>query len=81
MSIKRITVFLLLLALIFLTQTAQVSAFSGSGEGTEESPFVIINVSQLEEIDDDNSAYYVLGKDIDASETTVWHDGKGFAPI
>jgi hypothetical protein len=58
-----------------------VSAFSGSGSGTAGSPYVITNVSQLQEMNNDLSAYYILGNDIDASSTSTWDSGLGFLPI
>jgi len=52
-----------------------VWAFSGSGSGTAGDPHVITNVDQLQEVNDDLDAYYVLGNDIDASATSGWADG------
>ncbi len=49
-------------------------AFSGSGFGTEENPYVITDVYQLQEMQDDLDAYYVLANDIDASGTVSWND-------
>lgn len=51
------------------------------GEGTESEPYIITNVSALQAINEDRSAHYVLGNDIDASETATWDGGKGFLPI
>ncbi|SEL99408.1 M26 family metallopeptidase [Haloferax larsenii] len=42
---------------------------------------VISAVEELQAIDADLSAYYVLARDIDASPTAGWHDGDGFTPI
>ena len=56
-------------------------AFSGSGFGTEYNPYVITDVYRLQEMQDDLDAYYVLGNDIDASDTASWNDGKGFEPV
>ena len=56
-------------------------AFSGSGSGTEEDPYIITDVYQLQEMKDDLKAYYVLGNDIDASDTVSWNDGEGFEAI
>ncbi|RLA76679.1 MAG: hypothetical protein DRG33_07645, partial [Deltaproteobacteria bacterium] len=57
------------------------SGFSGSGSGTPEDPYVITNVQQLQEMKYDLDAYYVLGNDIDASETVDWNGGAGFEPV
>ena len=56
-------------------------AFSGSGFGTEQNPYVITDVYQLQEMQDDLDAYYVLGNDINASDTVSWNDGTGFEPV
>ena len=56
-------------------------AFSGAGSGTEGDPYVITNVEQLQEMADDLTAYYVLGNDIDASDTVNWNSGAGFEPV
>jgi len=76
-------IFLLLTStfLIFVPKIESQNRFSGSGSGTLEDPYVITNVKQLQEMKYDLSAHYVLGNDIDASETKFWNDGKGFEPI
>ncbi len=56
-------------------------AFSGSGFGTEEYPYVITDVYQLQQMQDDLDAYYILDADIDASDTANWNDGEGFKPV
>ncbi|MBM2816473.1 MAG: hypothetical protein HW421_3235 [Ignavibacteria bacterium] len=68
-------------------------AFSGKGSGTKEDPYQITNIIQLQEINNDYFAYYILMNDIDASDTKNWnvgdHDGnpatpneaRGFNPI
>lgn len=58
-----------------------VSAFSGSGSGTAEAPYLISTCEHLQEIALDNDASYVLISDIDCSNTTSWNNGAGFAPI
>jgi len=54
--------------------------FAG-GNGTEDDPYQISNVSQLQDINLDVSANYTMVNDIDASETKEWNDGKGFSPV
>ena len=58
-----------------------LAAFSGEGFGTEEDPYQITNVQQLQEMKDGLKAHYILMNDIDGSETRNWNDGKGFKPI
>ena len=70
-----------LLSMAFFVCIMPVSAFSGTGSGTESDPFVITNVYQLQEMNENPLASYVLENDIDASITVTWNDGAGFIPI
>ncbi|MCB0387017.1 MAG: hypothetical protein KDD43_16605, partial [Bdellovibrionales bacterium] len=56
-------------------------SFSGEGDGTEVAPYVITDVTQLQEMNLDLEAHYVLGNNIDASETASWNEGEGFRPV
>jgi hypothetical protein len=67
--------------LIFVPKIEAQKRFSGKGSGTPWDPYVITNVKQLQEMKYDLKAYYVLGNDIDASETKNWNNGQGFEPI
>ena len=58
-----------------------LSQFSGEGAGTEEDPYIIINVEQLQEMSNYVAAHFELGNDIDATETAEWNEGEGFKPI
>jgi len=51
------------------------------GSGTADDPYVITTVEELQAMDDDRGAHYVLGNDIDASSTAGWNGGAGFVPI
>lgn len=51
------------------------------GNGTKGDPYLIKNITHLQNMNEDLSAHYRLANDIDASETENWNDGKGFAPI
>jgi len=44
-------------------------------------PVVINNVTDLQNINNDLTGEYILGQDIDASETASWNGGAGFIPI
>lgn len=68
--------FLLNLTPIF---SSQVSAMEGNG--SEETPFRIETCQDLQDINNDLDAYYVLANDIDCSETSSWNSGAGFEPI
>ena len=64
-----------------LAAEGPAQAFSGGGSGTELDPYVITNVDQLQEMQDDLNGYYVLGNDIDATDTQTWNSGAGFQPV
>ncbi len=71
---------------LMLSLVETVSAFSGTGSGIPEDPYIITDVNQLQEMKDylkDPNVYFQLGNDIDASATSDWHDtdGDGFTPI
>lgn len=52
---------------------------AGSGTGTD--PYVIRDVTQLQAMNDDLNAHYMLCGHIDASATKTWNDDAGFMPI
>lgn len=52
-----------------------------TGSGTIGDPYIIENVTDLQNIENDLTAYYELGGNIDASATTGWNGGAGFDPI
>ncbi|MFC7074220.1 PGF-CTERM sorting domain-containing protein [Halovenus rubra] len=51
------------------------------GDGSEENPYIITDIVELQAINGDLSAQYELGNDIDASVTADWNDGAGFDPL
>ncbi len=75
------TMILVLLAAMLVASTASVGAFSGAGSGTEGDPYQITTVDQLQEMNDDLSAKYMLMNSLDASATSGWNGGAGFVPI
>jgi len=52
-----------------------------TGSGTEEDPYIIEDVDDLQDMSNDLDAYYELGNDIDASATSGWNGGAGFLPV
>lgn len=54
-----------------------VDGFSG-GSGTQESPYLIHNIEELQSIKDNPDAHYALANDIDATESKDMNDGDGF---
>ncbi len=51
------------------------------GMGTQEDPYQIKRLCQLQDVRSNPGAYYGLVKTIDASETKDWNEGAGFEPI
>lgn len=47
--------------------------FSGEGAGTSIDPYIITTCDELQEMNYDLDAYYVLGNDIDCVETQEWN--------
>jgi len=52
-----------------------------TGSGTAADPYIIYDLNDLQDMEDDLTAYYELANDIDASATSGWNEGAGFAPI
>jgi hypothetical protein len=57
-----------------------ITSFAG-GSGTASDPYQISDVEQLQDMELNLSAHYILINDIDASDTLYWNGGKGFVPI
>ncbi len=51
------------------------------GSGTQADPFIIENLQDLQDVNNDLTAFYELESDIDASATVGWNAGLGFDPI
>jgi hypothetical protein len=52
-----------------------------AGSGSQSDPYVVTDVTELQAVNGDLAAAYVLGSDVDAAATSEWHDGKGFDPL
>ncbi len=52
-----------------------------TGSGTQEDPYMIYDVYDLQAMSNNLTAHYALANDIDASETSEWNGGAGFEPI
>ena len=79
-KMKNASVFLVV-SVLTLSALQNAYGFSGQGSGTEQDPYIITNVAQLLEMNNDLDAWYELGNDIDASDTKNWNSGAGFVPI
>ena len=51
------------------------------GSGTAVDPYQISNCTELQEVANDLTAYYILINNIDCSDTINWNSGAGFVPI
>ena len=67
--------------LLILSPSGVTKAFSGAGSGTEQDPYIITNVYELQQINSELDACYELANDIDASDIRYWNGKAGFIPI
>jgi len=51
------------------------------GDGSSSNPHVVTTLEELQAMNSSLSSHYVLGNDINASETEMWNSGAGFKPI
>ncbi len=58
-----------------------VAVITAAGSGSEDDPWQVSTLCQLQEIRYDTAAHYQLANDIDAKQSHEWRDGKGFPPI
>lgn len=58
-----------------------VDARNLAGSGTTDDPYHVTNASEMQAMEDDPDANYILEADIDASGTAEWNKGRGFYPI
>lgn len=78
---------LLLAALLAIGQVVSLTTYSDAvyadsmGLGTSENPYQISTCEQLQAMNDDLDASYILVHDIDCSGTVHWNYGAGFDPI
>ena len=69
-----------ILVLSTLLVNLPAMAFLG-GDGSSEAPFEIASCTDLQNMQNDVHAHYILTNDIDCSDTVNWNEGKGFTPI
>jgi len=65
---------------LFSSGITGAAVFSG-GDGTPESPYEITNCTELQAMNENLTANYVLMNDINCSDTKTWNSGAGFVPI
>jgi hypothetical protein len=64
-----------------LANISVMAIFVMPGNGTAGDPYIIMNITDFQEVELNLSAYYAVGCNIDASATTLWNGGDGFIPI
>jgi hypothetical protein len=70
------------LLVIVLLAPPKAAGFSGSGSTrTAGNPYIITTVEQLQKMENNLTAHYILSNDIDASATISWNSGAGFLPV
>ncbi|TGC09423.1 GLUG motif-containing protein [Methanolobus halotolerans] len=52
-----------------------------NGDGSENNPYEVSTICQLQAMNFDLSAHYILINDIDISDTKNWNGGEGWEPI
>ena len=75
-----LSLLLVFLTVLFCLSDLKVFAYS-DGDGTEGNPYVIKTPQDLQDINNDLSAYYVLGNNLDMSDfewTPIGSDGNAF---
>jgi len=71
-----------LCAFILVTVLLVVAQAVGSnGDGTPGNPYQITNCTELQDMNNNLAAHYVLMNDIDCSDTVNWNGGAGFEPV
>lgn len=71
------------IVLVFLMcESVSASCPAGmTGDGTPENPCMITNCTQLQAMNENLSAHYKIGNNINCSDTINWNGGAGFSPI
>lgn len=84
-TLKKIktVVFISATLLLLVVNTTELKAQFAGGTGTEEDPYQISTIEQLDSVrlEPGYNVFFVLLNDINASSTRTWNEGKGFLPI
>ena len=76
-----VSVALLVVALSLLVPPVAADDLPDEGDGSEANPYVITDATELQAMAEAPDANYVLGQDIDATETRQWNSSRGFQPV
>lgn len=74
-----ISLFVLVMATTIFGFTNHAGAMTGAGNPTN--PYVIYNCSDLQSMNSSLNSHYILGNNIDCTDTINWDGGQGFQPI
>lgn len=77
---NKLTIKCVVILFVFMTPVIEGAQFVG-GDGTEDNPYQISTIEQLQAMQDSLDAHYILLNDIDASVTAGWNDSAGFEPV
>jgi len=82
-KLRRAFVFIVVAAFIgaLMLPLVPQPVYAMTGSGTVGDPYIIYNVTDLQDMNLALGAYYELGNDIDAWDTVTWNGGAGFAPV
>lgn len=64
-----------------IVKPSSVHAYAGSGSGTANDPYIVTTCEELQSMNDNTTATYILANDIDCAATTTWDGGAGWTPI
>ncbi|MFA6399475.1 MAG: GLUG motif-containing protein, partial [archaeon] len=62
-------------------EAIQTNSCFARGNGTLANPKIICTCSDLQNMDQNKTAYYSLGQDINCAATSTWNDNAGFTPV
>ena len=65
----------------YVVACPRAAVITAAGSGSEDDPWQVSTLCQLQEIRYDTAAHYRLANDIDAKQSHEWRDRKGFPPI
>lgn len=73
--------FLKLIVISLISIPVQVFCQFAGGDGTEEAPFHVESLDQLQDIRNHLDKHFIQIENINAFETKDWNEGKGFIPV
>lgn len=81
MKAKKMKVWVVLLGMLSMNIAPLSEAYAAGGSGTTTDPYIINTCVELQNMKNNLSASYMLGNDIDCTDSVNWNSGKGFIPV